>query len=131
MLFRSTGYQDGVYYSSSSLNADANYTSTGLIEMTADSSGGTVPLYLKGCTIAAESHCRMTLFDSSKTKKTQINSFLSSTTLATVTELDTNYYQIQLVDMDNYNLAGSSFYVSFSVKGSGANLIVTAGEEIE
>lgn len=129
-IYNGAGYKDGVYYSSSSLNSDSAYTSTGLIKMHADGNGGTVPMYLKGCEITTDSHCRLTLFDSSKTRKTQTNGFLSSTTAATVTSLGTNYYKIQLADMGNYGFDNSDFYVSFSVKGSGANLVVTAGEEI-
>jgi hypothetical protein len=129
-VYNGVGYKDGVYYSSSSLNGDSAYTSTGLIKMHADGNGGTPVMYLKGCTITTESHCRLTLFDSSKTKKTQINGFLTNTTAATVTELGTNYYKIQLADMGNYGFDNSDFYVSFSVKGSGVNLVVTAGEEI-
>lgn len=131
-IYNGTGYKDGVYYSSSSLNSDTNYTSTGLIEMQADASGGTVPIYIKGCEVNSESHCRLTIFDASKTKKAQMNGFLAGgERYGTVTTLDTNYYRLDLCDMESYyGFADESFYVSFSVKGSGANLVVTAGEEI-
>ena len=132
-IYNGVGYKDGVYYSTSSLNNDSNYTSTGLIEMYADSSGGTVPIYIKGCEVNTESHCRITLFKSDKSVKQQVNAFYNVTDkFSKVTELGTNYYRIDLQNLKNsYGMASSTFYVAFSVKGKGENLIITANEPIE
>ena len=132
-IYNGVGYKDGVYYSTSSLNNDSNYTSTGLIEMYADSSGGTVPIYIKGCEVNTESHCRLTIFNSDKTQKSQRNGFITAhEQFGAVTTLGTNYYRLDLCNMrKQYGFQDTTFYVSFSVKGKGENLIVTKNEEID
>ena len=132
-VYNGAGYKDGVYYSSSSLNNDSAYTSTGLIENTADANGNAPSLYLKGCSIVAESHCRITLFNADKSVKQQVNSFLSDTSkFFKVETLGTNYYRIDFQNLKgSYAMQGKTFYVAFSVKGKGENLVITKNEPID
>lgn len=132
-VFNGTGYKDGVYLSGGNpTGTDAAITTTGFIPWAKNSDGTVSPLYVKGATLdSAVSHCRLyTYGGADKSYGTQMKQEGSSGTYAwgthfTYETLGDQYYKITALSVDNVIA-----YVRLSLKGTGANLIVTVGEPI-
>lgn len=135
------GYRDGYYQSSSGGigSAAAGFTCTGLIPITKGSDGLYPTIYIKGCEWANASQCRLYFYNSSKgiINPASVGGTATGTTLitwVTITELGDNYYMFEptsaLSDttQTNYNTVA---YFAISIKGSGADLIITLDEPIE
>ena len=133
-VFDGTGYKDGVYLSGGNpTGSDAAITTTGFIPWTKNADGTVSPIYVKGATLdSAVSHCRLyTYGGADKDYAMQMKQEGNSGTYAwgthfTYETLGDQYYKITALSVDQVNA-----YVRLSLKGSGANLIVTVGEPIE
>lgn len=120
------GYTDGQYMSGNATGSDANYTATGYIPFT-----NMDILYIQGNPgWANESHCRMTTFNSSKTVLKQLHSYTSIQQYFTVDTLGTNYVMLTPKQSGSYVIDSSTAYVRMSLKGKGADLIITVNEPI-
>ena len=146
--YNGTGYKNGYYLSSSSPfeGSDAATVLTGCIPYTISATGVPKTIYIKGAAWNAISHCRMFFFDETKStiRGPQIagngTGNGSITTYYTMETLGENYYKLTPIASDSgtnsklvqivANSAGARF-VRFSLKGTGANLIITLDEPIE
>lgn len=121
------GYTDGQYMSGTSTGSDANYTATGYIPFTKSD-----VLYIKGDPgWADESHCRMTTYSASKTAIKQLHSYTSITQYFDKAALGTNYIKLTPKSSGSYVLDATTAYVRMSLKGKGADLIITVNQPIE
>ena len=129
------GYKNGYYISSGSESANAADCMTGCISYTIDSSTQpTDVIYIKGYTgSASASHTRLCVRNTSKTRITEINGFLSSNNVFDITVLDatTGYYQLtpKTGVHHSYNNVG---YLQFSFnQADGSGIVITKNEPIE
>lgn len=146
--YNGTGYKNGYYLSSSSPfeGTDAATVLTGYIPYTISATGVPKTIYIKGAAWAAISHCRMFFFDETKStiRGPQIAGSStgngSITTYYTMETLGENYYKLTPIASDsgtNSKLvqivanSTNARFVRFSLKGTGANLIITMDEPIE
>lgn len=122
------GYEDGKYMSGSTgTGTDANYTATGYIPFTPSDT-----LYIKGNPgWAEESHCRMTAFNSSKGSVQQLHGNGTIKQYFTLETLGTNYVKLTPKTSGSYILNSETAFVRMSVKGKGADTIITVNEVIE
>lgn len=131
-VYNQTGYKDGYYISSSSGgdSAKSGHVTTGLIPWAFSGGKYPDPIYIKGGAMS-----RLGLYFADKSFKLTITS--SSTTVITIEELGTDYYKISPVVLESgnayiYENYGAIGYFRLDVEcTSGADLIVTVGEEID
>ena len=125
-VIKDVGYTDGQYMSGNATGSDANYTATGYIPFT-----HTDTLYIKGNPgWADEYHCRMTVFNSSKTSVQQLHSYTTIEQYFTYESLGANYVKLTPKTSGSYILSNETTYIRMSLKGKGADLIVTVNEPI-
>lgn len=145
--YNGTGYKDGYYLSSDSPfeNVDSATVLTGYMPYTVAATGVPKSIYIKGATWSEISHCRLYLFDS--TKSTIVGARISGNgtgnaamaTSYTMETLGTNYYKLTPVAAASglWNMisvaasAADAEYFRVSLAGTGANLIITLDEPIE
>lgn len=131
------GYRDGYYQSSNGGigSAASGYTCTGLIPYARKSDGTFPTIYIKGCEWAATSQCRLYYYGSTKTAIATSNYGGTATggnveKWQTITTLGDKYYSFDSNDtMDS--AVQQPAYFAISLKGSGADLIITLDEPIE
>lgn len=125
-VIKTVGYTDGQYMSGNATGADVNYTATGYIPFKP-----TDTLYIKGNPgWAEESHCRMTAFNASQVAIQQLHSYSTIKQYFTFESLGTNYVRITPKTSGSYILNAETAFVRMSLKGKGADLIVTVNEPI-
>ena len=146
--YNGTGYKNGYYLSSSSPfeGTDAATVLTGYIPYTISSTGLPKTIYIKGAAWEAISHCRMCFFVENKKSicgpgitgngsgngalskyfavETLGNKYIKLTPIASAS--GTNSMLVSTVAS-----AANARFVRFSLKGTGANLIITLDEPIE
>ena len=147
--YNGTGYCDGKYLSSSSSPFEGTDTATvltGYIPYTISATGVPKTIYIKGAAWEAISHCRMYFFVEGKDSicgpyingNGSGNNALSK--YFTVETLGDNYIKLTPIVSDSgtnsmlVQITASSTnarFVRFSLKGTGANLIITLDEPIE
>lgn len=126
-VYNSVGYKDGCYASGQNEGTDAAYVLTGLIPY---GNGVTTPIYIKGADVTSESHCRILGFASDKKVSVQSAAGSSLATYFTVETLGTSYYKVTPTSSWT-SASGFKDYIRLSLKGTGANLIITLNEPIE
>lgn len=146
--YNGTGYCDGKYLSSDSPfeGTDTATVLTGYIPYTIPSTGVPKTIYIKGAAWEAISHCRMYFFVENKNSicgpwisgNGSGNQVLSKS--FTVETLGDNYIKLTPIVSDSgtnsmlVQITATSVnarFVRFSLKGTGANLIITLDEPIE
>lgn len=125
------GYKNGYYISSGNESANANDCMVGCIPYIIGSSQPTDVIYIKGYTGgASESHTRLCIRKSDKTRVTEFNGFLNANNIFDVTTLGTGYYKLtpKTGVHNNYKVG----YVQFSFHQPDAiGIIITKNEPIE
>lgn len=129
-----TGYKNGYYLDSGDGHESPNASNcmTGCIPYTISSNAQpTDILYIKGYTGAADaSHTRMCPRDSSKTKKTMFNAFLSSNGIFDIETLGTGYYKLTPKTGVHHSYSNVA-YLQFSFnQADGSGIIITKNEPI-
>ena len=127
------GYKNGYYISSGSEAANANDCLVGCIPYTIDNSAQpTDVLYIKGYTGSAnESHTRMCVRNSSKSRITEYNGFLSDNLVFDVETLGTNYYKLTPKSGVHHNF-NNIRWLQFSFHQADARtIVITKNEPIE
>lgn len=147
--YNGTGYCDGKYLSSGASpweGSDSACVLTGNIPYVIQATGLPKTIYIKGAAWEAISHCRMYFFTESKnsicgpmiTGNGSGNAALSK--YFTVETLGDNYIKLTPIASDSginsmlvstAATASNARFVRFSLKGTGANLIITLDEPIE
>ena len=125
------GYKNGYYISGGNESANANDCMVGCIPYDIGNTQPTDILYIKGYTAgASESHTRLCIRKSDKTRTTEFNGFLNSNNIFDVTVLGTGYYKLTpKTGVHNSYKAG---YVQFSFHQPDASgIIITKNEPIE
>ena len=147
-IYNGIGYKNGIYLSSSGGTSydgkDAAYTATGWIPYKVKSDGTFPSIYIKGLDWVAESHSRLFFYYLNNGVKNMIygtsnNLYVTGTNgnlekLFTLTDLGDKYWKLTPTStMNGMDTAISSpiTWLRFSLKGTGANLIVTIDEPIE
>lgn len=134
-VFNGVGYKDGTYVSEASEGTDSAYVTTGFIPYTLKN--GTFPtIYVKGLPWSNQSHDRIYYYNSAFTTlyESGINLFAKGdlSHLYTMEELGTNYFKLTPISGLNGAVKNTEIaYMRMSLKGSGANLIITLDEPIE
>ena len=125
------GYKNGHYISGGNESANANDCMTGCIPYIIGSSQPTDVIYIKGYTGgASESHTRLCIRKSDKTRITEFNGFLNSNNIFDVTVLGAGYYK--LVPKTGVQNSYKVGYVQFSFHQPDASgIIITRNEPIE
>ena len=146
--YNGTGYKNGYYLSSDSPfeGSDSATVLTGYIPYTIQATGLPKTIYIKGAAWESISHCRMYFFTEGKNSicGPYINGNGSGTNelskYFTVETLGDKYIKLTPIASDsgtNSKLvqtvasAANARFVRFSLKGTGANLIITMDEPIE
>ena len=146
--YNGTGYKNGYYLSSSSPfeGTDAATVLTGYIPYTISATGVPKTIYIKGAAWEAISHCRMYFFVENKNSicgpyisgNGSGNNALSK--YFTVETLGDKYIKLTPIAstsgtnsklVETVASATNARFVRFSLKGTGANLIITLDEPIE
>ena len=147
--YNGTGYCDGKYLSSGASpweGSDSACVLTGNIPYVIQATGLPKTIYIKGAAWEAISHCRLYFFTESKnsicgpmiTGNGSGNGALSK--YYTIETLGDNYIKLTPIASDNGTnsmlvstvaSASNAQFVRFSLKGTGANLIITLDEPIE
>lgn len=125
------GYKNGYYISSGNERANANDCMTGCVPYVIGSTQPTDILYIKGYTGgASESHTRLCIRKSDKSRVTEFNGFLNANNIFDVTVLGTGYYKLTpKTEVHNSYKVG---YVQFSFHQPDASgIIITKNEPIE
>ena len=125
------GYKNGYYISSGNESANANDCMTGCIPYVIGSTQPTDILYIKGYTGgASESHTRLCIRKSDKSRVTEFNGFLNTNNVFTVEVLGTGYYKLTpKTGVHNSYKVG---YVQFSFHQPDASgIVITKNEPIE
>ncbi|MDO4619963.1 MAG: phage tail spike protein [Lachnospiraceae bacterium] len=151
-----TGFINGKYLSSSGAflrSTDASFFSTGAIPYTIPANGSPEPIYIKGAVPTAVSHCRffftgvysstgklggMGLLTGTGTAGSVANNgnIFAAYTVETL-NASTKYYKLTpVMSGSNAALCGASYrgqvsHLIMSLAGTGDNVIITVGEEIE
>ena len=130
-VFNGTGYIDGYRINSSGATvALSGFTTTGFIPFT---KGQTILIGGEGITY--DSHgCLLMCYDTSKTVIANVGigyDKVGNTNYGTWTTEETSVFCLDPVDNYPSTFSGDSLYIRISVKGSGANLIVTLDEKID
>lgn len=125
------GYKNGHYISAGNESANANDCMTGCIPYIIGSSQPTDVIYIKGYTGgASESHTRLCIRKSDKTRLSEFNGFLNSNNIFDVTVLGAGYYK--LVPKTGVQYSYKVGYVQFSFHQPDASgIIITKNEPIE
>ena len=142
-IYNGKGYKDGYRISSAiSESAASGYVMTGVMPF-AEKADGTRPvIYIKGVTLdTTDKNCRWSglpyLVNATASNCIQLNGGSTTTanmlsTYFTIETLGTNYYKLTPIESAFDNWSGSPIgCMMMSMKGSGANLIVTTDEPIE
>ena len=146
--YNGTGYKNGYYLSSSSPfeGSDAATVLTGYIPYTISATGVPKTIYIKGAAWAAISHCRMFFFAENKKsiRGPMINGSGSGNSALskyfTVETLGDKYIKLTPIAstsgtnsklVETVANSTNARFVRFSLKGTGANLIITLDEPIE
>ena len=147
--YNGTGYCDGKYLSSGASpweGSDSACVLTGNIPYVIQATGLPKTIYIKGAAWEAIRHCRLYFFTESKnsicgpmiTGNGSGNGALSK--YYTIETLGDNYIKLTPIASDNGTnsmlvstvaSASNAQFVRFSLKGTGANLIITLDEPIE
>ena len=147
--YNGTGYHDGKYLSTGASpweGSDSACVLTGNIPYVISSTGLPKTIYIKGAAWEAISHCRMCFFVENKksicgpaiTGNGSGNSALSK--YFTVETLGDKYIKLTPIAstsgtysklVETVSSSANARFVRFSLKGSGANLIITMDEPIE
>ena len=146
--YNGTGYKNGYYLSSSSPfeGTDAATVLTGYIPYTISATGVPKTIYIKGAAWEAISHCRMYFFTAGKDSicgpyisgNGSGNNALSK--FFTVETLGDKYIKLTPIAstsgtnsklVETVASAANARFVRISLKGTGANLIITLDEPIE
>lgn len=125
------GYKNGHYISAGNESANANDCMTGCIPYVIGSSQPTDVIYIKGYTGGtSESHTRLCIRKSDKTRITEFNGFLNSNNIFDVTVLGTGYYKLTpKTGVHNSYKVG---YVQFSFHQPDASgIVITKNEPIK
>ena len=125
------GYKNGHYISSGNESANANDCMTGCIPYVIGSTQPTDVIYIKGYTGGVgESHTRLCIRKSDKTRVSEFNGFLNANNIFDVTTLGTGYYKLTpKTGIHNSYTVG---YVQFSFHQPDASgIIITKNEPIE
>lgn len=141
-IYNGTGYKDGYRISSAiSESAKSGYVMTGQMPYAVNSDGTHKTIYIKGCTLdTTDSNCRWTgcPTDANATSgnTVQLNGGASASaymfsTYFTITTLGTNYYKLVPIESAFTSFPRQIGSMLMSLKGSGANLIVTVDQPIE
>lgn len=137
-VFNGTGYKDGAYASSSSpyYGSDSATVCTGAIPASADANS---VYYIKGITLdaSANAHCRVGVGQAQDSAAgngivvSVVKAVNDMSAYATLETLSTQYYKLTI--LASYVSANTTRqpYFFLSGIGTGANLIITAGEPIE
>ena len=134
-VFNGTGYRDGAYLSTASLNygTDASRVTTGLLPYTKDTQK---PIYIKGVAYGTASHDRVGYRSSAHASNGIYSTCSFGTgwvnTCFTVEQLGSNYFKLtpKSADVLGATLPGMT-HIAFSFVGKGADLIITVDEPIE
>lgn len=125
------GYKNGYYISGGNESANANDCMTGCIPYVIGSTQPTDILYIKGYTAGtSESHTRLCIRKSDKTRVAEFNGFLNANNIFDVETLGTGYYKLTpKTDVNHRYKVG---YVQFSFHQPDASgIIITKNESIE
>jgi protein tyrosine/serine phosphatase len=125
------GYKNGYYISGGNESANANDCMTGCIPYVIGSTQPTDVIYIKGYTGGVgESHTRLCIRKSDKTRISEFNGFLNANNIFDVTTLGTGYYKLTpKTGIHNSYTVG---YVQFSFHQPDASgIIITKNEPIE
>lgn len=142
-IYNGTGYKDGYRISSAiSTSAASGYVTTGVMPF-AEKADGTRPvIYIKGVTLdTTDKNCRWSglpyLVNATASNCVQLNGGSTNTanmlgTYFTIETLGTNYYKLTPIESAFDAWTGSPIgKMMMSMKGSGANMIVTTDQPIE
>lgn len=138
-IYNGKGYKDGYRISSAiSESAKSGYVMTGQMPYAKSADGQYKPIYIKGCTLdTTDSNCRWTGcpsgINATASNTIQLNggatnASLMFSTYFTIETLGTNYYKLTPIQSAFTREIGSML---MSLKGSGANLIVTVDQPTE
>lgn len=140
-IFNGVGYKDGYYISDTSESADSAFTTTGYIPYEKDGSGKYPTIYIKGLNWTAESHCRFYVYTSVPSQiwgasnvlnMIGSNANLEANFTRTVISSADNYWKLEPKDAFSTNVGAATVaYIRISLKGKGANLVISIGEPIE
>lgn len=125
------GYKNGHYISAGNESANANDCMVGCIPYDIGNTQPTDILYIKGYTArVGESHTRLCIRKSDKSRVTEFNGFLNSNNIFDVTVLGTGYYK--LTPKTGIQHSYTIGYVQFSFHQPDASgIIITRNEPIE
>ena len=142
-IYNGTGYKDGYRISSAiSTSAASGYVTTGVMPYMERADGTRPTIYIKGVTLETNvSNCRWSglpyLVNATASNCIQLNGNASAAanqfgTYFTIETLGTNYYKLTPIESAFDAWSGSPIgRMMMSMKGSGANMIVTLDEPIE
>jgi hypothetical protein len=142
-IYNGTGYKDGYRISSAiSTSAASGYVTTGVMPYMERADGTRPTIYIKGVTLETNvSHCRWSglpyLVNATASNCIQLNGNASAAanqfgTYFTIETLGTNYYKLTPIESKFDAWSGSPIgRMMMSMKGSGANMIVTVDQPIE
>ena len=132
-IYNGIGYKDGYRISGGTgESAASGYVTTGVMPYAADENGVFPTIYIRGATLdLSDSNCRWTGINANSAARYQVNGGASAAanqfgTYFTIETLGTKYYKLTPI-------AGSFDSIcamKMSLKGSGADLIITANEPI-
>lgn len=141
------GYKDGCRISTSAANYEgtgSGFTLTGYIPYEVPATGLPKPIYVRGLDWTAEDYCRLYFFGEDKkhiaTPQITGNGVGANAlgTYYTLEELDDGYWKLTPIAsgstsaiIKTYSGAADTVYIRFSLRGSGADLIITIDEPIE
>lgn len=141
-VYNSKGYKDGYRISSAiGESAKSGYVITGVMPYMEDGNGKRKTIYIKGATLdTTDSNCRWSglpyQINATASNCIQLNGNASAAanqfgTYFTIETLGTNYYKLTPIESKFDAWTGSPIgRMMMSLKGSGANLIVTTDEPI-
>lgn len=142
-IYNGTGYKDG-YRISSAIGESAadGYVITGVMPFAAKEDGTRPTIYIRGATLdTTDKNCRWSglpyLVNATASNCIQLNGGASASaymfsTYFTIEALATNYYKLTPIESAFDSFTGSPIgRMMMSLKGSGANLIITTDEPIE
>ncbi len=141
-IYNGIGYKDNSRISGAINTADANgYVTTGVMPYAVNADGTHKTIYIRGAVLdLSDSKCRWTGITSATnatdSNSIQLNGGASAnaymfSTYFIVEELAASYYKLTPVESGFSSYAHATVGFMMSVKGSGANLIVTTDEPIE
>lgn len=142
-IYNGVGYKDGYRISSAiGESAESGYVITGQMPYPQNSDGTHKTIYIRGATLdLSDNNCRWTgcpaSIAASSTNCVQLScastagaSYMLSTYF-TIEELATNYYKLTPIESGFSSHTTTVGSMLMSLKGSGANLIITTDEPIE